>query len=131
MSTDIDIAQIAEALNDKADIGLGNTVDHLTISAKAYFAGIGMPSTKYIDLSLGTSGDEYIAPAGGYIGAFFQNATFCNLHNTSIAGINSVDYGSETKDRYATIIIKKDQKYRFYYDGTCVYFRFIYAEGEK
>lgn len=136
MSTDIDIAQITEALNDKADIGLGNTIDHLTTTAKSYFAGIGMISTRYIDLSLEASGTEYTAPTNGWVYVSWNNVT-------SDGGGSSLDIQNPAVCTYATstswqrhcLPVQKGQKFRVYYGSasgrTLNIFRFYYAEGEK
>ena len=44
-----------------------NTVDLLKRSNKSEISGWGMPSNKYIDLTLGASGSTYTAPANGYV----------------------------------------------------------------
>ena len=137
MTIDIDIAQIAEALNDKADIGLGNTVGHLSESAKQYFTEVSLPSTKYINLTLSsTSGDLYTAPADGYIFVEWNNIT-------SNSGGSSLDiqdpairtYSSDTGWQRHCLPIQKGQQFRVYWgsttDRTLQLFRLYYAEGVK
>ena len=136
MSIDIDIDKIAEDLNDKADIGLGNTVGHLTTAAKSYFAGIGMISTRYTDLSLGDSGTEYTALVNGWVYVAWNNVT-------SDGGGSSLDIQNPAVCTYTTstgwqrhcLPVQKGQKFRVYYGSasgrTLNVFRFYYAEGEK
>lgn len=58
----IDAGRIGEQLANKVDLDAQN----LSSSGKSLISGLGMPSSKYIDLTLGASGTTYIAPANGW-----------------------------------------------------------------
>lgn len=133
----IDLNAITEALSRKADIDLVNcTQDQMTTVSKEYFAAIGMPSTKYVTLSLGASGNEYTAPANGYACVEWNEVT-------SAGGGSSLDiqnpairtYSTDTGWQRHCLPIQKGYKFRVYYSSasgrTLSFFRFYYAEGDK
>lgn len=95
----------------------------------------GMPSNRYIDLTLGASGSTYTAPANGYF-------TICKTANSSSnwavlcddnngQGFQCSANLNNTVLR-VTIPIRKGGTCTAYYDagGVTNFFRFIYAEGE-
>lgn len=63
MSDDINVGAISESLNNKVDLNQLNT----NTQGLEYLSGLGMPSSKYIDLTLGASGTTYTAPANGWV----------------------------------------------------------------
>lgn len=71
----VDIDNIATDLNSKADIDLTNT----TNQAKILMSGMGMPSDRYVGLTVGASGSAYTAPANGW---FWINVGFSNTSGT-------------------------------------------------
>ena len=119
------------------------TVDSITNSnasnfsqaGRSYLSGLGMPSGKYIDLTLGAAGTTYTAPANGW---FFlmkrtadqsQNIRFiCNgreniawgsgISNTDVTSLFPVCSGDVVTIRYSA-------------EGRVSFFRFIYANGEQ
>lgn len=134
MSIDIDVNKIAEDLNNKADLDLDNVVEHLGSSAKEFFSGIGMPSTRYVNLT-STSGSTYTAPANGYV--CFKN------NNTGTSSVQAY-IENQTRNIIATVssyynngggfvpVNKGDIVYLYTNSGvSAVYYRFIYAEGVK
>lgn len=106
---------------------------------KSEISSWGMPSNKYIDLTLGASETTYTAPANGY----FLITKNSNANNQYLNGYNR---GTNGNDRiYAvsrvapvvgtysiTIPAKKNDKVMIVYNmaGTTAFFRFVYAEGE-
>ena len=104
-------------------------------AGRSYLSGLGMPSSRYIDLTLGASGSTYTAPANGYF----------NLAKVSggiefINGINhnTLYYEQRTSagvDMTETVVIpaQKGDTVEFLYNMTrsTSSFRFIYAEGEN
>ena len=60
---DIDVSALAEALNEKLDRDGGNA----TNAIKEMMAHMGMPSDRYIDLTLPASGGRVTAPADGWM----------------------------------------------------------------
>ena len=100
----------------------------------------GKPSEKYEDITLGSSGSAYLAPADGYV----TLSKYSNDTNQSIGLINQLSdasrqmhvraYSSAEGQRLAVIIpVKKgDWVIRIYNAGGATdIHRFIYAEGEK
>ena len=92
-----------------------------------------MPSSKYIDLTLGANGSQYIAPATGWIFVQFLNADYVQLYNASCAELYST---AVRKDNYSAIgcyiPVKRGDLVVLYYNNLVEsrYFRFIYAKGE-
>ena len=131
--TTIDVGEITEDLNSKADIDLGN----LSNAGKIVGSGLGMPSNSYDDLTLGASGDTYTAPADGY---FFLHKA-CGITSAYLASSNTgngyydISWGPNfvADDLSLIIPVKKDDEIKIYYNatGTTKNFRFIYAEGSK
>lgn len=119
----IDAGRIGEQLATKTDM--------------LQASGAGMPSSEYIDLTLGASGTTYTAPANGWL---VLNATANNTSNfiqlenqTSL--ITSSDYGTTKTTPLKTFLpVKTSDVINITYANistTSVTFRFIYAEGEN
>ena len=116
----IDAGRIGEQLATKTDM--------------LQASGAGMPSSKYIDLTLGATGSTYTAPANGWVQAV------CNSSSNSPAFIEvNTEYASSTGTRYkdcwgrATIPVTRGRTFNVYYGGAdfeIKMFRFTYAEGE-
>ena len=119
----IDAGRIGEQLATKTDI--------------LQASGAGMPSNKYIDLTLGASGSTYIAPANGYILFDQQLNSGMGMWVSIFDSNNNYLYGYATTSAVTsgtciTLPIKKNYKYTVNYTGgTKNRFRFIYAEGEQ
>lgn len=110
------------------------TVFHaLDYNDKSTISGWSMPSSRYIDLTLGASGSTYTAPANGW---------FCVAKRSG--GTNQylglISYGLEFTDYYNSNLVarnfipcKKGGNITVNYNmtGNTEYFRFIYAEGDK
>ena len=125
---EVDIDQIATDLNGKADVDLSN----LNASGKSFASGLSMPSSRYIDLTLGASGSIYTAPANGY---------FCVAKKSGGTNqyLDLTSYGLEVTVYYDSGMIarnfipcKKGGTITVNYNmtGDTQFFRFIYAEGE-
>lgn len=119
----------SELFNGKVDLNAANLSD----DGKSLIAGLGMPSTTRIPLTLGASGSSYIAPANGYF--FLQKAIadtqFINLAIPDIMSITETSSGSQIPGIFIPVL--KGQTVIASYTGTGqVYlFQFIYAEGSK
>lgn len=61
-------AGLVAEMNHKADIDASN----FSTAGKNVLAGMGMPSNRYIDLTLGASGTTYTAPANGWFNFKFR-----------------------------------------------------------
>ena len=119
----IDAGRIGEQLATKTDM--------------LQASGAGMPSSKYINLTLGASGSTYTAPANGYYaidktaGAQYQ---YVNLKNTT-AGMSIIQHAGNDNNYHCAgfIPVRKGDILVVSYGATGAtnYFRFIYAEGSK
>lgn len=108
---------------------------HITPN-KSYISGLGMPSNKYIDLTLGASGSEYVAPANGwFFSAGYYNSAL--QFNKRVQDSNMDEYSVTTNGGVQGVVgasillpVKKGDIVYFVYTSTVTLFRFIYAEGE-
>ena len=129
---EIDINKIYEDMNLKANTSLSN----LTAEGKSLASGFGMPSNKYIDLTLGASSSIYTAPANGYF-ALSKNTTGNNQYLYFIDADSNLRYTlasiSYTGGLWGCCQVKKGKKIIVVYSagGATEYFRFYYAEGEN
>lgn len=137
----INAGRIGEQLAGKVDLNASN----LNTQGKSYISGLGMPSSRYVDLTLGASGTKYVAPANGY---FFiskiagQDFYYCQLialkdpnspleYNNMLHHTFVSDY--RTSPCTCILPVKKGDTVAVDYNATGVtnLFRFIYAEGEN
>lgn len=103
-------------------------------------SGLGMPSQKYEDLTLGASGTTYIAPANGWFvlskasGATGESINMSSLDTTLTLGLQTIRIYSSTSAQALTAYIpalKGSPVYINYtVSGATSFFRFVYAEGE-
>lgn len=104
----------------------------------AQAAAASMPSSKYINLTLGASGDSYTAPADG----FFTIAkvtgttshTYCDLYNvTANLALRSNNSGSSSTAHSIYIPVAKGDNVVVNYNatGNTNRFRFVYAKGAQ
>jgi hypothetical protein len=121
----------AELFNGKADVDLTNT----TNQAKILMSGMGMPSSKYIDLTLGASGSAYTAPANGWV--YFEarqtaNGGYINITNntSSMATQAQTSYNDNIHQIYLPVQ-KNDEFIIYYVNVTNGVIRFIYAQGSE
>lgn len=142
MADDINVGKITEVLNDKADVDLENTDlallenDNGTLKWNGInMSAIGMPSDKYKNLSVGSTGSSYVAPADGWF--YYSDQS----NGTGVAEIIHVATGIGVRSTApaatwlrATILpVKKGDTVQLLYEngGSSQLFRFIYAEGAK
>ena len=112
------------------------TVFHaLDYNDKSTISGWSMPSSRYIDLTLGSSDTFYIAPANGYFyfrGAATDADQYIDMEN--LTSKYSLQTNAPAGRIFCTQIIpaRKDDMVRISYTvkGKIDGFRFIYAEGE-
>lgn len=120
----------AGALANKADIDASN----FNASGKSLLSGLGMPSGRYIDLTLGASNSTYTAPANGYI-FLGMTATSANQYISinDEQGITHVQNAVASGNYLdCSVAFKKGAVGSISYNaGTLRVFRFIYAEGEE
>lgn len=127
----LDAGEVLEALTDKVDINASN----FTTEGKSLISAFGMPSSKYIDLTLGASGTYYTAPANGWI-TIRKFSNGANQYLACGSGINALTSksinptGNQTLD--VNMPVAKGERFWVSYSvgGATEYFRFIYAQGE-
>ena len=111
----IDAGRIGEQLATKTDM--------------LQASGAGMPSSRYIDLTVGASGSTYTAPANGYYNFGYDCGSDCYA---SLA-TNELESSHWQNSNWSSLFlpVKKGTVMRLIYRNlTKRYFRFIYAEGE-
>lgn len=128
ISADIGEIRTAE-LQNKANVDASN----FTNTGKNYLSGLGMPSDKYINLTLGASGSQYTAPANGY---FLLAMRVGNGYYMRLRNINNeffVEHSSHGTSNVPAINIsvKKGDVVAVTYDfNEASSFRFYYALGD-
>lgn len=123
-------------LNGKADVDLSN----LNSTGKSLASGLGMPSSRYIDLTLGATTSTYTAPANGYV-YFTKRATAVGqfvsiaLEVATVANLAALGAATTSNDICRCYLpVKKGQVFAVGYTaaGTnATNFKFYYAEGEE
>lgn len=101
-------------------------------SDSSWLSGLGMPSSRYIDLTLGASGASYTAPANGWIFLRFDvgsGTSFITIVNNGLIADQSICEQAHPAINKLFIVPKGE--YKLYYANiTPVIFRFVYAGGE-
>ena len=125
--------EILEQVAQKVNVDGTN----LNTEGKSLISGFGMPSGRYIDLTLGANGTTYTAPANGWFALISYNNAAGNTSMQNLStGISSITtYNGAYYAMLAVpakkgnvIIIKwNNGTTRIPTDGL---FRFVYAEGE-
>lgn len=122
---------ILEALNNKVDLNQLNT-DNQGLS---YVSGLGMPSGKYINLTLGASDTQYTAPANGWVfcNKISGGAEYLNIMNSTKWFGMEQTCSSRGTHLKAYIPVQKNDVFQVGYSasGTLNDFKFIYAQGES
>lgn len=117
----------------------GYPLNHINTYQRTELAGMGMPSNKYIDLTLGASGVLYKAPTNGW---FFLDTwttstatAYYQLHNrTSNLALLVVPDQGHVYQQKGFIPCKGDDVVALVYaniDTTITNWRFIYAQGDQ
>lgn len=101
-------------------------------AGESYLSSLGMPSNKYIDLTVGASGQTYTAPANGWVycaGHATANSAYISIDIPfTYCGINGVAGSDLTLNQIA---ITKGTSFKLRYANTSInIFRFVYAQGE-
>lgn len=137
--TEKDCYPVVADLNGKADVDLTNVNNQ----AKILMSGMGMPSNKYIDLTLGATGTLYTAPADGYFtfgkagasstGNHQFNGLYLYHNGADIGGVNQSCISIGESIPILILPVKKGNIVRITYTttGALHYFRFIYAQGSE
>ena len=111
---------------------VNSNATNLSDYGRQVISGLGKPSSKYIDLTVGASGTTYIAPMNGYL--------YCSGHADASPAYISIDIpnlqycginGDEGQDLTTNqIALKIGDKFTLRYSNTTINaFRFVYDEG--
>lgn len=104
----------------------------VAIPDKSLISGLGMPSSRYIDLTLGATGSQYTAPANGYYYCYRSGGTSKHLNLNNISKGYMIQSKDDSNNSALILPVSKGDTVTVnYYDGTTQTFRFIYAEGEQ
>ena len=124
---------------DTVDSVVNSNASNFSQAGRSYLSGLGMPSGRYIDLTLGASGSTYTAPANGYFVLWSslnndQYNRYIAIHklNQSTAG-SSFAYEAIVPNNYQIPLaapVKQGEIIKIYYTIGTAMFRFYYAEGE-
>lgn len=115
---------------------------NFTATGKSVLSGFGMPSSRYMDLTLGASGATYTAPANGYFtihGAFDTTPSQSNYTYVAMSCGRLINKSSGTTITSTGTFIpaKRGQSMYLEYSNfkltghSFAFFRFVYAEGEE
>lgn len=102
----------------------------------SWLSGLGMPSGKSVDLTLGASDSKYTAPANGWF-AFAKKAAsagqYLQMNHNSTGMRSRCDAAGATSLLSVYMPVSKGQQVLVVYTATgdTQTFRFIYAEGDK
>ena len=127
-------------INSSADNGrisqfLPKEVDKLNWKTSD-ISGMSMPSSKYIDLTLGASGTTYTAPANGWFTVDMHGTAgaLFGFQNDSAGLVTFISQLSTETDRRVSCPAKKGDIVRIYLNQETqkvYFFRFVYAEGDQ
>ena len=132
----VDIDEIATDLNGKADVDLTNCDNN----GRILMSEMPMASNKYINLTLGTSGATYTAPANGYFyirkACGTTNHVYCAIYASGSSGsINDISHctGVVADEITCLLPVKKGTVVGISYTatGATTTFRFVYAVGSE
>lgn len=115
-----------------ADVAALKDASNFTATGKSVLSGLGMPSSRYMDLTLGASEATYTAPANGWFSLITQGLTYLDIHKT---GTNNFGVIANPSGGFARQFVPalRDEVISIYYTGTpaSTVFRFYYAEGDQ
>ena len=124
-----------ELFNGKLDIDCNNT----SATGKDFMSSMGMPSSRYIELTMGASGTQYTAPANGWFsctGEINSSNGFISLKNENIF-LRIRNYVVNSGTDVSTFIPAKKgdvisiEWSNFVMNQSYMKFVFIYAEGAE
>ena len=126
------VADLSEEVETLLDIDLSN----ISETGKEYISPISLPSGTYTELTLGSSGDTYTAPADGWVdfgkAAGVSGACYINMKNvTKGYYIECRQYGSSSGTPAGILPVSAGDEYMIRYtnSGSTDIFRFYYAHG--
>lgn len=117
------------------DSVVNSNASNFSQAGKSYLSGLGMPSSRYIDLTLGSSGTTYTAPANGWF--WFSKIAGTNLYGVGIENKrNGMIIGSDagalgSGNAVMPVLAGDNVVVRYSATGKTLGFRFIYAQGNQ
>lgn len=121
------IDDIPNQLNNKVDLDAQN----LSIAGKSLISGLGMPSSKYIDLTLGASGSTYTAPANGYF-HFYSSSVSNSILVNRTKGYGSTVIGTNGYANHNLLFVNKNDVVNLSYSTSLnSSISFFYANGSE
>lgn len=115
---------------------VNSNASNFSQAGRSYLSGLGMPSNKYIDLTLGASGATYTAPANGWF-TLHKGANsvgqYVYMYTTGIdiGTCFNVSSGTDIPSYFLPVKAGATVKIDYTLGGTTKQFRFIYAQGDQ
>lgn len=139
MSGVMDIFGEASATNGLLYDFKGYPLNHINTYQRTELAGMGMPSNRYINLTLGASESTYRAPANGwfyFLGRWENAVPYLQMKNTTISGLEPriQTCGASTTGYWGLYMpVRAGDVIKIYYNAapTNVRLAFIYAQGDQ
>lgn len=104
-------------------------------AGRSYLSGLGMPSNKYIDLTLGASGTKYTAPANGYFMLRKKSSTntrqFLSFNSDGFNVTNETYLLGAAVGNIFPCIKGREVEIGYTLGGETLIFRFYYAQGDQ
>ncbi len=113
-------------LDGKADTDLSNLTNEGQIKA----AHLAMPSDTYIDLTFGSSGTSYTAPADGYF-TIQVNHSATGGYSRLSSNVSILNYAHSVTSQGFIPVKKGNSVTLTYQAGSTAIFRFVYAVGSE
>ena len=116
------------------DSVVNSNASNFSQSGRSLLSGLGMPSGRYIDLTLGASGSSYTAPANGW---FFIDVGLTGEKGAAQLSCGSIGASAipqtGVSPSYALLPVYSGNVVKLTYGLSAKFnaFRFIYAEGEN
>lgn len=113
---------------------VNSNASNFSQAGRSYLSGLGMPSSKYEDWTLGANGSSYTAPANGYLQLAAVKAVSLQIYNTTAGNYFKTAFDYSNSENYLAVTCEahKGDVLQVHYGITTVrWFRFYYAEGEN
>lgn len=132
----VESGKITQFQVDTVDSVVNSNASNFSQSGRSYLSGLGMPSGRYIDLTVGADGSTYTAPANGWFiisGKPTVDAGYCIMDTNNYEPTYMTTNSNGWYDR-GFIPVRKGQVMTLRYGNYEIEahrFKFVYAEGEQ
>ncbi len=125
--------EILEQVNQGIESRVNLDATNLNTQGKSLIASYGMPSNKYINLTLGAGGTTYTAPANGWFALAKECSNGQFIYMGVSNGISTQVWGAGAGYVQSYLPVLKGNVVNVNYtaSGATAFFRFHYAEGDK